>query len=69
MVHYYIAINSYLGQIANAQDFRWVKGIGGTVSKYAYSIALDAFGNVCTTGSFQGTKDFNPGLGTYLYQL
>lgn len=48
-----------------AQNLQWAKGMGGTNGAVGYSIAVDAFGNVYTTGSFQGTVDFDPGGGTY----
>jgi gliding motility-associated-like protein len=47
---------------ANGQ-FGWVKKIGGTGSDEGVSMALDAAGNVYTSGAFQRTVDFDPGLG------
>jgi hypothetical protein len=46
-------------------NFVWAKGMGGTVSESGYGIALDASGNVYSTGSFGGTADFDPGLGVF----
>jgi hypothetical protein len=41
----------------------WAKSFGGTGSDFGYS-AIDASGNVYTTGYFSGTVDFDPGTGT-----
>jgi hypothetical protein len=54
-----------LSHFANAQSFEWVKQMGGISTEVGRSIAVDASGNVYTTGSFQGTADFDPGPGTF----
>jgi autotransporter-associated beta strand protein len=42
----------------------WARQIGAANNfEQALGIALDSAGNVYTTGSFNGTVDFNPGLG------
>src|SRR5674476_1418906 len=43
----------------------WAKNMGGASDDYVNSIAVDASGNVYTTGYFLGTVDFDPGAGTY----
>jgi hypothetical protein len=42
----------------------WVKTIGGTAGEYSGKINLDNLGNIALTGSFQGTCDFDPGVGS-----
>lgn len=46
-----------------AQVYQWAKGIGGAESDVGQAIAVDAEGNVYTTGYFSGTVDFDPGPG------
>jgi PKD repeat protein len=45
-------------------NFVWAKSMGPGWG-VGEAIAVDSAGNVCTTGSFQGTVDFDPGAGTY----
>jgi hypothetical protein len=54
--------NVYISKLDSAGNFLWVKQIGAVNS---YSIDLDAQRNIYITGTFQGTADFNPGVGTY----
>lgn len=46
-------------------NFIWAKRMGGNRSAAAYSIAVDDSGNVYTTGWFDGTVDFDPGIGIF----
>ncbi|MBJ7428844.1 MAG: SBBP repeat-containing protein, partial [Bacteroidia bacterium] len=54
-----------MAQITKAQHFGWAKQLGGTNDEYAYSIAIDAAGNLYSIGAFQGTTDFDTGGGTF----
>jgi hypothetical protein len=40
----------------------WTKQLGGTLEDIATGVQLDALGNVITSGSFQGTADFDPSV-------
>jgi hypothetical protein len=54
---------SCLSQLTIAQTFDWAKQMGGATDDIGNSIAIDASGNVYTTGQFTGTVDFDPGVG------
>ncbi|MEY2703285.1 MAG: hypothetical protein RLY43_1924, partial [Bacteroidota bacterium] len=49
--------------IAQNNTFKWAKSIGTSTSEVGQSITVDASGNIYTTGYFQGTVDFDPGVG------
>jgi hypothetical protein len=46
-----------------AQNFAWVNQIGGTLNQKSNTVVTDPEGNAYTTGYFEGTVDFDPGLG------
>ena len=50
---------------AQTPSLTWVKAMGGTSNDQSRSVAVDASGNVYTTGSFSGTVDFDPNAGIY----
>lgn len=54
----------YVSKISAAGNFIWAKSFGGSTADYVYGITTDPSGNVYTTGYFQGTVDFDPGVGT-----
>jgi hypothetical protein len=54
----------FIQKLDPSGNFLWAKSFGDTSGDKGYSIALDASGNVYTTGAFEGTVDFDPGAGT-----
>ncbi len=54
----------FISKLDDSGNFVWAKRIGGTSADGAWMLALDASGNIYTTGRFQGTVDFDPGAGT-----
>jgi hypothetical protein len=55
----------YVSKLNPAGNFAWAAKMGGSSYDYGRSIAIDASGNVYTTGSFTGTADFDPGAATF----
>lgn len=55
----------YISKLNPSGNLDWVLNIGGNNSEVAYSIHVDAQGNVYTTGMFTGTTDFDPGIGVF----
>ena len=53
----------FVSKLDSSGNFVWAKGLGGTAADESNSIAVDSSGNVYTTGSFNGTVDFDPGTG------
>jgi Beta-propeller repeat len=53
----------FVSKLDASGNFVWAKAFGGTSTDQGYGISVDAAGNVYTTGSFQGTVDFDPGSG------
>ncbi len=55
----------FISKLNNNGNFIWAKSIGSTAGDYSNSIAIDDSGNIFTTGLFQNTVDFDPGMGLY----
>ena len=56
--------DGFVSKLDSSGDFVWAKRLGGTNVQMPKAVAVDAAGNVYTTGDFQGTTDFDPGAGT-----
>ena len=61
-VYNLIGSGAYVSKIDALGNFIWAKQFEGA---NGLSIAVDANGNVYTSGSFSDTVDFDPGIGTY----
>ncbi len=53
-------VDIFVLKLNSAGTYIWAKRLGGAGREESHSIAVDAGGNVYTTGYFQGTADFNP---------
>ena len=49
---------------AFSQTYEWAGGMGGSEYEEGRSLAVDADGNVYTTGIFRKSIDFDPGAGS-----
>ena len=58
-------VDIFVSKLDANGNFLWAKNIGGSGNEASHSIAVDASGNVHTTGVFQNTADFDPGVGVY----
>ncbi|MFO0881421.1 MAG: hypothetical protein U0840_29325, partial [Gemmataceae bacterium] len=56
-----------LGKYSANGNLIWAFKIGGTGDDTALSVTTDQQGNIYVGGAFQGTVDFDPGLGTTLF--
>ncbi len=67
--NYYLTSNGsqgiYISKLDTSGNFVWAKSMGGNSNDLGYSITVDIFGNIYTTGWFQNTIDFDPGANTH----
>ena len=54
----------FLTKFSPAGDFNWAVKMGGVNEDYVRDIAIDADGNIFSTGYFQDVVDFDPGSNT-----
>jgi uncharacterized protein (TIGR03437 family) len=55
----------FVSKLDSAGNFVWARRMGGTRFVSASGVAVDGSGNVYTTGSINGTADFDPGAGVF----
>jgi len=54
----------FISKLDSNGNFIWAKKTGGGFNDRGVSITLDSVQNIYTTGSFAGTVDFDPGIGS-----
>jgi hypothetical protein len=57
--------DAFVLKLNSTGDFVWARSMGGTGYDYSLGIAVAPDHSVYTTGSFEGTADFDPGPGAY----
>ncbi len=55
----------FISKLDSNGNYVWAKNMGSNSSDIGNSLAIDASGNVYSTGTFSGTADFDPGTGTF----
>lgn len=58
------AIDSFVLKLDANANYVWASALAGTSETWTSDIAVDNVGNVYTAGTFSGTTDFKPGVGT-----
>jgi hypothetical protein len=53
--------DTYIQKLDSACNLIWVKVISGTGDQTGLDLAIDSAHNICVTGEFNHTADFNPG--------
>lgn len=58
-------LDIYILNLDSNGNFMWAKRMGGSGADVGRAIDLDSYGNIYTTGYFQNTVDFDPGVGVF----
>ncbi len=56
--------NGFVTKLDASGNFIWAKNVAEGSDSYAQSVVFDGSGNIYVTGVFNGTTDFDPGVGT-----
>lgn len=54
----------FVCKLNSTGNYLWAKNFGGTITDIGFSIAVDKFKNVYTTGNFRSSADLDPGSNT-----
>jgi hypothetical protein len=60
-----IAGDAFVCKLDPAGNFLWARQMGGNGFDFAIGLAVDASGNVYSSGGFRNTADFDPGVGVF----
>lgn len=55
----------FISKFDPSGNFVWAKSVGGSRIETASNIDVDVFGNIYIVGDFDGTADFDPGIGKF----
>jgi hypothetical protein len=55
----------YISKLDASGNFIFALSFGSTFADRAHAMCIDASSNIYTTGTFMGTVDFDPGVGTF----
>jgi Secretion system C-terminal sorting domain len=55
----------YTLKLNSSGNFLWAVSVGGTLPEEINSFSIDAENNIYSVGEFNGTVDFNPGIGVF----
>jgi len=58
-------VDVFICKLDSDGNFIWAKQFGGNDLNYVRSVVVDGAGNVLTTGEFEGTTDFDPGVSVF----
>jgi len=56
--------DAFVWNVDSTGAYGWAVRVGSTTADVANAVAVDASGNIVATGYFNGTVDFDPGVGT-----
>ncbi|MCP4858662.1 MAG: hypothetical protein GY903_29655, partial [Fuerstiella sp.] len=57
--------DAFVSKLDSSGNFAWAASFGGTLNEFGARVAVDGVGNVYMSGRFEGTADFDPGVGVF----
>ena len=59
------SVDIFIAKYTSDGSFVWAKSVGSTSDDAGTNISVDDYGNIYVFGFFEGTADFDPGVGTF----